>query len=102
MKRSLVLIILAFALVVLVGCAAEPNNMVGVPNEDGTVAGFWTGLWHGIIAPITFIISLFNQDVGMYAIHNNGGWYNAGFLFGLGALWGGGGSGARRARRSKS
>lgn len=102
MKRSLVLILIAFALIVLAGCAAESNNMVDVPNEDGTVAGFWTGLWHGIIAPITFVISLFSESVGMYAIHNNGGWYNAGFLFGLGALWGGGGSGARRARRSKS
>ena len=101
MKRSLVFVMLAVAMIVLVGCAAGPNNMVDKPDEEGDVAGFGTGLWHGIIAPITFVISLFSNDVGMYAIHNNGGWYNAGFLFGLGALWGGGSSGAKRSRRSK-
>ncbi|MCA9972864.1 MAG: hypothetical protein KC425_21755 [Anaerolineales bacterium] len=101
MKRSLVLLALAVVLVVLVGCAAGPNTFVDTPNEAGEVAGFWLGLWHGIIAPITFVVSLFNESVGMYAIHNNGGWYNAGFLFGLGAVWGGGGSGASRRRRSK-
>lgn len=101
MKSSVVFVVLVVALILLVGCAADPNNMVGTPNEEGDIAGFGAGLWHGIVAPITFIISLFNNDVGMYAIHNNGGWYNAGFLFGLGAVWGGGSSGARRSRRSK-
>jgi len=101
MNRGLVLIMLVVALIFMAGCAAAPNSMVDTPDEEGTVAGFWTGIWHGIIAPIAFIISLFNENVGMYAIHNNGGWYNFGFLFGLSAFWGGGGSGARRARRSK-
>ena len=100
MKRGLLFVLLA-ALILLVGCAAGPNSMVDTPSEEGTVAGFWLGLWHGIIAPITFVVSLFNNDISMYAVHNNGGWYNFGFLFGLGAIWGGGGSGARRARRSK-
>jgi len=45
--------------------------------------GFWYGLWHGIIAPISFIISLFSDDVTIYALYNNGGWYNFGFLLGL-------------------
>jgi hypothetical protein len=101
MKRCLVFVILLLALTLVAGCAAGPNSMVDTPNEEGAIAGFWQGLWHGIIAPITFVISLFNSDVGMYAIHNNGGWYNAGFLFGLGAIWGGGGSGAKRARRAR-
>lgn len=100
MKRSLVFVMLVVVVIVLAGCAAGPNTMVSVPDEGGTIAGFWTGLWHGIIAPIAFIVSLFNDNISMYAIHNNGGWYNAGFLFGLGAIWGGGGSGAKRARRS--
>ena len=101
MKRSLLFVALVVALIVLAGSAPSPNSMAGTPDETGNVAGFWTGLWHGIIAPITFLVSLFNDNVGMYAIHNNGGWYNAGFLFGLAAVWGGGGSGASRRRRSK-
>ena len=101
MKRSLVFVLVIAALIVLTGCVAGPNNMVDTPDAAGTVAGFWTGLWHGAIAPITFVVSLFNDNVNMYAVHNNGGWYNTGFLFALGAVWGGGGCGARRARHSK-
>jgi len=49
-------------------------------------------LWHGIIAPITFIISLFTDSVSMYEVHNTGGWYDFGFVLGVGILFGGGGS----------
>lgn len=66
------------------GCAAGPNALVGTPGADGTVAGFWLGLWHGIICPIAFIISLFRSDVAFYEVHNNGAWYNLGFLLGVG------------------
>lgn len=48
--------------------------------------GFWSGLWHGIIAPISFIISLFSDEVAMYAVNNTGGWYDFGFVLGLGIL----------------
>jgi hypothetical protein len=53
---------------------------------DATPAGFWPGLWHGYIAPITFIVSLFDAGVGIYETENNGGWYNFGFLLGIGAF----------------
>jgi hypothetical protein len=52
--------------------------------------GFWGGLWHGIIAPFSFVISLFMDDVAMYAVNNNGGWYDFGFVLGAGILFGGG------------
>jgi len=100
MKRILIVGLLVMAVVVLAGCAAGPNDMANTPDDEDVVAGFWRGLWHGIIAPITFIISLFNDNVTIYEVHNNGGWYNFGFLFGLCAVWGGGGGGAARARRS--
>ena len=54
-------------------------------QEDlaGNVAGFWLGLWHGLIAPFAFVTSLFKEDIGVYEAHNNGRWYNFGFIFGL-------------------
>jgi hypothetical protein len=79
--------------------APGPNPLAKSPDEEGKVAGFWRGLWHGSIAPITFIISLFNQNVHMYEVHNNGGPYNLGYLLGLAGILGGGGGGA--SRRSK-
>lgn len=86
-------------LLALAGCAAGPNTLQGSPDPEGDVAGFWLGLWHGIIAPITFIISLFSDTVEMYDVHNNGGWYNFGFLLGVMIIFGGGGGGTCRGRR---
>jgi len=54
-----------------------------------TPYGFWGGLWHGIIAPLSFIGSLFSDDIAMYAVNNNGGWYDFGFVLGAGILFGG-------------
>jgi len=99
MKGRNVLLVLALVLLVAVSCAPGPNSLAKSPDEEGKVAGFWPGLWHGIIAPITFIVSLFNQNVHMYEVHNNGGWYNFGYLLGLIIIFGGSGGGASRRRR---
>ncbi len=81
----------------LAACAAGENPNVDVINPDNEVlAGFWRGLWHGIISPITFFISLFTEDVNIYEVYNTGGWYDFGFVLGAGILFGGGFMGARR------
>jgi len=74
----------------LTSCAAGPNAQRSVADSAGHVAGFWLGLWHGIIAPVTFIVSLFSDRVNLYEVHNNGNWYNLGFALGAGILFGGG------------
>jgi hypothetical protein len=53
-------------------------------------AGFLGGLWHGLIAPIVFIVSLFMSGVSIYETNNNGRWYEFGFMIGIGAYFGGG------------
>jgi len=61
MSKSLRFVLLAVVLLlVLSACAAGANPAVDTPSADGDVAGFWLGLWQGIIVPITFIISLFS------------------------------------------
>ena len=95
--KALVLIaLLVLTALSLSACAPGANPMENVPPEGGTVAGFWLGLWHGIIAPITFIISIFRSDVRFYEVHNNGIWYNLGFVLGAGILLGGGSRASRR------
>jgi hypothetical protein len=81
-------------LLTITSCAPGPNVQEGVV-QGGEIAGFWLGLWHGVIAPITFVISLFSDTVNVYEIHNNGNWYNLGFVLGAGVLLGGGGAGSR-------
>ena len=97
MRSSLSLFVLTILLVSFVtGCAPIANQSSGIANENQAVAGFWHGLWHGFTAPFLFVISLFKSSVGIYEVHNNGGWYNFGYLFGLACFFGGGGHGAAR------
>jgi hypothetical protein len=99
MKKALVTVFTLLIAMMMLGCTAGPNQLVDSPDTSGDVAGFWLGLWHGFIALFTFILSLFSDSIHMYEVHNNGNWYNLGFLFGVMMFFGGGGGGA--GRRSK-
>ena len=66
---------------------AGPNSRFKDP--DAKPAGFWAGYWHGMIAPITLVVSLFNPGVRIYETHNNGAWYNFGFVLGAASSVGG-------------
>jgi hypothetical protein len=96
------IVLVAAGVLLLAGCAPGPNTLaqVNTPNP----AGFWLGLWQGAISPITFLISLFNDHVNIYEVHNNGNWYNFGFMIGVSVAFGGAGSGtaAGSRRRPKS
>jgi len=93
--KHLFIIFLAIMIVLLLaGCAATSNPSVNVLNAEGKTAGFWLGLWHGVISPVTFIISLFSKNVNIYDVYNNGGWYNFGFIFGVAIIFAGSGRGA--------
>ena len=60
-----------------------PNPLTNQPDALGRVARAGAGLWHGMIAPITLVISFFNSDVRMYEVHNAGSEYDLGFLLGV-------------------
>jgi hypothetical protein len=84
---------LAGALLLLSSCAAGPNAAA----SGGERAGFLLGLWHGFILLVTFVISLFTDNVSIYEINNNGNWYDFGFV--LGAMIALGGAGTRAGKR---
>ncbi len=89
------MLILFFTLLVAgaLGCAAGPQG----PYSADAPAGFFAGIWHGFIAWITFVLSLFSQ-VKMYSVDNTGSGYNLGFLIGM-ACWLGGWGGSWQYRR---
>ena len=82
-----------FALVpvfLLAACAATQDSAA----VAATAPGFLLGLWHGFIFPVAWIVSLFAPSVAIYAVPNNGGWYDFGYflgivVFGVGANKGG-------------
>ena len=45
--------------------------------------GFLLGLWHGFIFPVAWLVSLFVPSIAIYAVPNNGGWYDFGYFLGI-------------------
>lgn len=82
-----ILFVAFIAVLLLSSCAPGHNTSEDIIATDGSLAGFWFGLWHGVISPVTFLLSLFSDSVNFYEVHNNGGWYNFGFLLGAGILF---------------
>ena len=95
-KRLFFVSIVILAMLLLAGCAAGTNPTVDVLDAAGKSVGFWTGLWHGLISVVTFIISLFSDNVNVYEVYNSGNWYDFGFMFGVSLIFGGGARAAKR------
>ncbi|MCL2284962.1 MAG: hypothetical protein FWC32_01195 [Firmicutes bacterium] len=83
-KRILLLVILAALLFGLSGCF--PGDGSKTPDN---VAGFFWGIWHGWIAPISLIRMLFNDSIRIYEVNNNGFWYSFGFYMAIISGFGG-------------
>jgi hypothetical protein len=98
MRRSIILTAVLVATLVLAGCAPGPNSLEKTAGDDGKTAGFLLGLWHGFISPVTFIVSIFSRNVRLYEVHNNGTWYNFGFVLGAGLFLSGGILGKKKKR----
>jgi hypothetical protein len=66
-------------LLALAGCAATQAGGTVAPDAPG----FLLGLWHGFIFPVAWVVSLFVPNVAIYAVPNNGGWYDFGYFLGI-------------------
>lgn len=84
---------LFLVIVLLMSCAEVISIKDCVTDEP---YGFLGGLWHGIIAPVSFFASLFFDDIALYAVNNNGGWYDFGFVLGAGIIFGGSGRAGKK------
>ena len=63
----------------LAACAATEQADAVAPQAPG----FLLGLWHGFIFPVAWIVSLFVHKVAIYAVPNDGGWYDFGYFLGI-------------------
>jgi len=75
MKRAIILA----GVLALAACAATQQPDAVAP----TAPGFLLGLWHGFIFPVAWLVSLFAPKVAVYAVPNNGGWYDFGYFLGI-------------------
>lgn len=87
MKNKKVLLfglLLLLMLMLLTACA--PGDGANTPEHP---AGFFSGIWHGWIAPVTLVISLFNRNITIYEVNNIGFWYNFGYYMAIISGFGG-------------
>jgi len=86
MKRKrivgVIILIIVIALFALTSCADVSHVQQCLPPTEHTY-GFWGGTWHGMIMVPSFIGSLISDDIAVYAVNNNGGWYDFGFVGGF-------------------
>ena len=80
MKKVVFVLALSIGIVSLFTGCADANPYIDAVKDP---PGFFSGFWHGLILPIDFIVSLFDSDVGIYAVNNNGHWYDFGFVLGI-------------------
>ncbi len=66
------------ALLILSGCAQQSAQAT-----QSDAPGFLQGLLHGFIFPFAWVLSLFMDNVAIYAVPNNGGWYDFGYFLGV-------------------
>jgi len=71
-------------LVLLTGCI--PGDGTATANDT---AGFFWGIWHGWLAPLSLIISIFDHNIRIYEAFNTGFWYDFGYYMAIIAGFGG-------------
>ena len=84
MKKLVALAVLLLLVVALSGCVPGDGT-----HSPAKAAGFFSGIWHGWIAPVTLVWSIFNRNIGIYEVFNNGFWYDLGFYMAIISGFGG-------------
>lgn len=89
----LILILVTAVAILLAGCVPGDGH-----NTADKPAGFFWGIWHGWMAPISLLIGIFDSKIRVYEIFNNGWTYDFGFYI---AIIGGFGSISLVRKKSK-
>lgn len=74
MKKRHLFMLLAAALLLFTACIPGDGSYTA-----DKPAGILSGIWHGWIAPVSLIISIFRDRISIYEAVNTGFWYDFGF-----------------------
>jgi hypothetical protein len=83
MKNKLTFFMVALMATFLMTSCADVSHIQDCLPENEHTYGFWAGAWHGLIMVFSFIGSLFSDNIAVYAVNNNGAWYDFGFVGGF-------------------
>ncbi|MCP5453881.1 MAG: hypothetical protein H7A27_07840 [Spirochaetaceae bacterium] len=96
-RRSLLIAACVFAAVTLSSCLPGDGK-----NTTADPAGFLSGFWHGVVAPVSLVVQIFKPEIRVYETANTGFWYDLGFWLALSGGAGGGAAAAGRRRRYRA
>lgn len=83
-SKVILLALVTVLLVTLTGCV--PGDGTYTPSDP---AGFFWGIWHGWVSPISLIIGIFDPGIRVYEVNNTGWWYDFGFYMAIISGFGG-------------
>ncbi len=83
-KKLFKLVILILLVSILSGCL--PGDGRGSENNP---VGFFSGIWHGWVAPLSLIVGIFSGNIRVYEVYNTGWWYDLGFYMAIISGFGG-------------
>ncbi len=72
--RNTLIILLLISMLLLSACAGSEQF-----KEGGKRANILHGIWHGWIAPLSLVLSIFGDGIRMYEPNNTGWTYDLGF-----------------------
>lgn len=79
MMKAGILLGLILCLLLLSACVPGSERF----SDPSRPAGFFWGIWHGWIAPISLIWQIFNAKVRIYETNNMGWIYDLGFYLAI-------------------
>ena len=83
-KTTILILLIAGLALGLTACT--PGDGTASPDKP---AGFFWGIWHGWISPVSLIIGIFNPAIRIYEKFNSGWWYDLGFYMAIISGFGG-------------
>ena len=87
MNKQTITIFLLIILVALLMVGCFPRQDASISREP---AGFFKGIWHGWITPISLVVEFFDSSIQIYEKYNTGWWYDIGYymavISGFGSL----------------
>ena len=83
-KRTFLLLIITVSAILLTGCVPGDGSY-----NISKSAGFFSGIWHGWIAPVSLLVSFFDRNISIYETFNKGWWYDFGYYMAIISGFGG-------------
>jgi hypothetical protein len=83
-NKKLLLVLVLFLALTISSCMPGSEAM-----QEKRPAGFFMGVWHGWIAPVSLVVGLFNPSIKIFETENTGWWYEFGFYMAIISGFGG-------------